>query len=90
MNKSVIITTETGYGDCDDCGGYDWGNVMFTFSYGAIQEYEYCNHMGPGLPCAIDDWGTPHDFQSFVQGYAKALIDQGFDITHVDNTQDDY
>jgi hypothetical protein len=46
--------------------------------------------MGPGLPCAIDDWGSPHDFQSFVQGYTKALIDQGFDITHVDNTQDDY
>ena len=90
MKKSVTIETKTGYGDCDDCGAYDWGNVTFTFSSGDIQEYEYCNHMGPGLPCAIDDWGTPYDFQSFVQGYAKALIDQGFDVTHIDSSEDDY
>jgi hypothetical protein len=90
MNKSVTVTTETGYGDCDDCGAYDWGNVTFAFSSGTTQEYEYCNHMGPAMPCAIDDWGNPRDFQSFVQGYAKALIDQGFEITHVDNSEDDY
>ena len=90
MNKIVDIVTKTGYGDCDDCGGYDWGHVSFSFSSGIVQEYEYCNHMGPGLPCSIDEMGTPNNFYSFVQGYAKALIDQGFEVTHIDDSEDDY
>jgi hypothetical protein len=88
MNKAVVITTKTGYRRVGSYGCYYWSDVYFTFSTGEIQSYRYCNDMHTDMPPSIKGLKYPYGFTSFVKGYANALHDQGFDITHIDNSED--
>lgn len=46
--QTVHIDIHKGWGDCEDCGFYDWANFKATFSDGSTLQGDYDGHLGGG------------------------------------------
>lgn len=67
MSDKTTITIHRGYGNCADCGGYEWGYVSVVRNGSELMRKGWDSHLG------ADIQGPDYDISEFIREVLTAV-----------------